>query len=318
MLARDERRMGSYREAIRLAVKPDDIVLDVGCGLGILAMFACQAGAGHVYAVERTDVIGVARELAQANGFADQITFLHDDVRNIELPKPVDVIVSELISKAVVGQGMAELIGHCRDQFLRAGGIIIPHSARLMLAPVQSPERFTKLTFPSAAQYGLDFSLAEQMALNDTTSDKIKPDELLCPPQPTFHYEAATTEGPSLAGSAEFEFDTEATMHGFAAWFDAQLHESVTLDNHPPGITAWDNLYLPLPQPVAVAPGNRCSVQLSARDDADGTVLWRWRTSLTRSAAASASGATDEPQSFDQSTFFALPLTSERLGRPIP
>lgn len=47
-------------------------MLDVGCGTGILSMFAARAGAKHVYGIECSNIIEQAREIVQANGFADR------------------------------------------------------------------------------------------------------------------------------------------------------------------------------------------------------------------------------------------------------
>ena len=41
----------------------DKIVLDVGCGTGILSMFAAQAGAAVVYAVDNSEVIYKAMDI---------------------------------------------------------------------------------------------------------------------------------------------------------------------------------------------------------------------------------------------------------------
>ena len=73
MLIADRVRSDAYQRAIRALVREGDVVLDIGTGSGLLAMFACQAGASRVYAVERTSIASVARELARANGFADRI-----------------------------------------------------------------------------------------------------------------------------------------------------------------------------------------------------------------------------------------------------
>lgn len=75
------------------------IVLDVGCGTGILSMFAAQAGAKHVYAVDCSSIIAQAKQIVEKNGFADQITMIKGKVEEIDLPVPhVDIIVSEWVS----------------------------------------------------------------------------------------------------------------------------------------------------------------------------------------------------------------------------
>lgn len=52
-MLKDEVRTLSYRSAIynNKHLFKDKIVLDVGCGTGILSMFAAKAGAKHVYGV---------------------------------------------------------------------------------------------------------------------------------------------------------------------------------------------------------------------------------------------------------------------------
>lgn len=47
------------------------IVLDVGCGTGILSMMAAKAGAKHVYAVEMSDIADLAKLIIQENGYGD-------------------------------------------------------------------------------------------------------------------------------------------------------------------------------------------------------------------------------------------------------
>lgn len=44
------------------------VVLDVGTGSGVLALFAAKAGARKVYAVEATDMAKQARTVIKANG----------------------------------------------------------------------------------------------------------------------------------------------------------------------------------------------------------------------------------------------------------
>ena len=56
------------------------VVLDVGCGTGILSMFASQAGAKHVYAVDCSSIIEQAQQIIDINGFTDKITLIKGKV----------------------------------------------------------------------------------------------------------------------------------------------------------------------------------------------------------------------------------------------
>ena len=58
----------------------EQIVLDVGCGTGILSMFASQAGAKHVYAVDCSSIIEQAQQIIDINGFTDKITLIKGKV----------------------------------------------------------------------------------------------------------------------------------------------------------------------------------------------------------------------------------------------
>jgi protein arginine N-methyltransferase 1 len=52
-MLKDEVRTLAYRNSIynNKHLFKDKVVLDVGCGTGILSMFAAKAGAKHVYGV---------------------------------------------------------------------------------------------------------------------------------------------------------------------------------------------------------------------------------------------------------------------------
>ena len=67
----DDRRTGDYISALVAAVRPGDVVLDIGTGSGVLAVAAARSGARRVYAVEASDIADVAGRVFAANGVTE-------------------------------------------------------------------------------------------------------------------------------------------------------------------------------------------------------------------------------------------------------
>jgi predicted RNA methylase len=99
----DEERTKAFESAIKKTVRRGDVVVDMGSGSGVLAMFAAQAGARRVYAVEGDERnIEHLQATLVANGFEDRIAILAGDVTTIDLPESVDVIVGEMVATGLI------------------------------------------------------------------------------------------------------------------------------------------------------------------------------------------------------------------------
>lgn len=99
----DKERTEAFRSAIKNTVKKGDIVVDMGSGTGVLAMFAVDAGAGKVYAVEFDKKnIPTLRKNFEINGFKDKVDILCGDVTKIDLPEKIDVIIGEMIATGLI------------------------------------------------------------------------------------------------------------------------------------------------------------------------------------------------------------------------
>jgi protein arginine N-methyltransferase 3 len=68
-MLKDTVRTDAYRDFIyeNKNLFSGKVVLDVGCGTGILSMFCARAGASKVIAVDNSDIIDKARENVFAN-----------------------------------------------------------------------------------------------------------------------------------------------------------------------------------------------------------------------------------------------------------
>lgn len=98
-MLKDAVRTDSYRDFIlsNPVIFKDAIVLDVGCGTGILSMFCARAGAKKVYAVDASEVAFKAERNVKENGLENVVQVIRGKVEELggRITEKVDVIVSE-------------------------------------------------------------------------------------------------------------------------------------------------------------------------------------------------------------------------------
>lgn len=121
-------------------------MLDVGCGTGILSMFAAKAGARHVIGVDMSSIINKAKLIVEANGFSKKITLLQGKMEEVELPVQhlnngkVDIIISEWMGYFLLYESMLDTVLYARDKYLRQGGLIFPDKATIYMAGIEDGE----------------------------------------------------------------------------------------------------------------------------------------------------------------------------------
>jgi protein arginine N-methyltransferase 1 len=305
----DPVRMGAYQAALRAACRPGCVVLDIGTGTGIMALLACRFGARRVYAIEPSDVIGIAREIVTASGFADRITFIQGISTEVSLEEPADVIVADVRGVLPLMWTSVATMIDARRRLLAPGGAIIPARDRVLGALVEHPVAYDDIVKPwSQTTFPFDFTPARNLVLQHWRKTVAPTDGLLTPTCDLFELDYRTIENPTVSGTLDAVVTRTGTAHGVCAWFDAELFDGIGFSNgpgHPR--TIYGQGFFPLPRPVAVETGDRAKVELRAiQVQADYT--WCWDTAIM-----SADGLVKAR--FSQSTFHAVPLSVERLQR---
>ena len=307
----DRARMDAYAAALRRAIEPGATVVDIGTGTGILALLACRYGAGRVYAIEASDTIEVARDIARANGVADRIQFIHERSTRVTLPEAADVVVSDLRGVLPLFERHIPSIADARRRFLKPGGALIPRRDVIWLAVATAPDLYEPYAIPwEHNDYGLDLGAVRPLATSDWRKCRARLPQLLLEPRPWAALDFATIEDPDVTGEVTWVAAQAGPAHGLVLWFDADLGHGVSLSNAPgaPELI-YGQAFFPLSDPVTLTVGDTVSVSLTATLVGDDYV-WSWTTCMREGSPAGRIKA-----EFRQSTFFGAPLSRSTLAR---
>ncbi|CAA7016215.1 unnamed protein product [Microthlaspi erraticum] len=292
----DKVRTEAYRDALlkNPTLLSGSVVMDVGCGTGILSLFAAQAGASRVIAVEASEKMAkVATKIAKDNRvFHDNehngvLEVAHSMVEELEKsikiqPHSVDVLVSEWMGYCLLYESMLSSVLYARDRWLKPGGAILPDTATMFVAGFGKGA--TSLLFWEDV-YGFDMSSIGKEIFEDTARipvvDVVEERDLVTQPALLQAFDLATMKPDEVDFTATATLEpneSEAKMslcHGVVLWFDAGFTNRFCKENPtvlstspytPP--THWSQTVLTFKEPISVAP----ATLLSGGDDRRGAI----------------------------------------------
>jgi type I protein arginine methyltransferase len=216
-------------------------VLDVGCGTGILCLFAAKAGARKVIGIDMSEIVEQAREIVDLNGYKDRITLIKGKVEEVELPEgveKVDIIISEWMGYFLLYESMLNTVLHARDRWLVPGGLILPDKASLSLVAIEDAEyRDEKINFWDSV-YGFKMTPIKKIALLEPLVDTVEPAALISEPCAVLSLDLNTCTVADLSFSAPFrlEISRDDYCHALVAYFDIEfthIHKTVRFSTSP-------------------------------------------------------------------------------------
>lgn len=247
-------RISAYREAIDRQIQPDDLVVDLGTGSGILALFAAQNRPRKVYAIDHSDFIEVAREIA-AKKPEFPIQFEQINSRSFTPAEKLDVILHEQIGDDLFEENMVENILDLKKRILKKTGRILPGKFELYLEPFCLKPGYQVPFLWENHFCGIDFGFLKESQL----IEKYKPDAyrsrflepcsvdyLLCTPRPVLTFDL---NDKNFVPDFKIERQTKTIeragiMDGVCLYFKTIFDEKVSFDTSPlNGKSSWGNRF---------------------------------------------------------------------------
>jgi protein arginine N-methyltransferase 1 len=269
MLA-DRVRHEAFRAALTTAIRPGvSTIADIGAGTGVLAFFARELGAREVWLYDP----GAALELAEVVAARNSIDGLHFvAARSLDVADPprVDIVVAEVLGNFAYEEDVLETLRDAQ-RFLLPGGTLIPASIVQWVAPVVTDRFDLDLRSWRSVGFGLDWSDAERISRNNMYVYAIQPNDLL--ESTAQSWDSLDFRSPiesRRAGSVLWQPQRACEVYGFALWWDCALAPGVALSTSPYGPrTHWDQIYLPLLEPLASQPGDEVTLRLESETGGD-------------------------------------------------
>lgn len=304
----DEVRTGAYVEALRRVVRPDSVVLDLGTGIGFLAVTAAKLGARRVYAVDSNEAVEVAREVAAANGVADRVELLRADSREIELPERANLMVADVHGALPWALGSVPPVIDARRRLLTEDATILPVRDRLFVAVTEFGADYDEQTAVWRRRpFGVDIEPGRDLVVNLRRRVKFRPEQLASRPAEVATLEYASVATADMSGSARLEVGRDGPAHGLAVWFDCEFGGEIGFSNRPGNELVFGQVFFPWTEEVELRSGEVVEVDLEARF-VNGEYVWRWTTRI---------GEGDEARlELEQSNFFGVfPSRESRRAR---
>jgi len=240
-MLKDRTRTIAYRNAIvrNAFLFKDKVVLDIGCGTGILSIFAARAGAKHVYGIEMASIAKHAQNIVKNNGLSDKITIIRGKAEEVELPvEKVDIIISEWMGYFLLYESMLDSVLYARDKWLAKDGILMPDRAILWLAGLEDEQYKNSILNFWDNVYDVKMTSIKKWSGFEPLVDVVKKQQVNTSHSAILDIDLKTVTVKELDFSSKYQIRATRNdvIHGLVAWFDCYFShgaESVRLSTTP-------------------------------------------------------------------------------------
>jgi type I protein arginine methyltransferase len=268
----DARRTECFRHAIAEIVRPGDVIVDLGCGFGVLGLLCLEAGAAEVWGIDHSDAIEIAREAAERAGLEQRYHCLAVSTFRAALPVKADLLICDHVGYFGFDYGIAPMMTDAL-RLLKPEGRVLPGRIDLKLAGVAGPRLRSRIDRWNQEPVPGEFAWLRGYAANTKHNLSFKADEIQTGISDLGTINLDAPNGEHQAWTAALPVQAEGAIDGLGGWFDCSLSAETWMTNSPLASNriGRDQAFLPVDPPLEVKPGDQLVAQVSARFD--GTAL---------------------------------------------
>ena len=265
-MVRDGERSLGFARALGAVVKPGMRVIDLGAGTGLLGLWALQAGAAHLDAIDASHMGSTLERTFAANGVTDRATAHAAHSSTVTLAEKADVVVAEILGHIGIDEGILAACHDVKRRLAKADAAFIPSRCRVIAWPVWAPDFETEVAFWQSAPYGFDLSAVVPLSRSTTCVTETRNGQRLAADAILAEHIIGDAPPAIWHGEASFTASFPSAWNGFFMSFVADLSDGNELGGE---ISEnWKPVFLPIPAPARVAKGDTLTLSVDILDSA--------------------------------------------------
>lgn len=267
----DKVRTESYRDALlknssQLSGKN---VLDLGCGTGILSMFAAKAGA-KVTGIDMSEVIYHAMDIVKENKMEKSVRLCKGRLEDTDFEEKFDFIVSEWMGYFLLFEGMLDSVLYARDNHLNPGGFLLPNRCTMHICALEDIETYEKLIKFWDNVYGFKMSCMRKEVNKEASTVVVKSENIITSSGQIADFDLMTISAADTEFTKDFSLKSlrEGQITGIVGYFDTffDMNNPVEFSTGPHVTpTHWRQTVFYLPEPIKVIEGQMVEGTISVR-----------------------------------------------------
>jgi predicted RNA methylase len=227
----DLKRNRAFYSALKHHIREDSTVVDVGAGTGLWSIAAAKLGAKKVLAIERDEfLIPVIKNLVKENRVEDRVEVIHGFSNDVASSGKFDIVISETVGNQVFDELIVPNMIDARKRFLKRGGVLIPSSVALVVAPARlKKSKKLPAAVPIECSYFESLNVNMPVTLDDRSRLK-----MLAPASELIRVDLNTVKKPPELNDliARWTLKDAKELNCFAVWGELTLTEGINLSTY--------------------------------------------------------------------------------------
>ena len=211
----------------------------MGCGLGLLSLFAAKAGAKHVYGVDMSNILDHASQIVKDNNLQDRVTLIKGKIEDVKLPvEKVDIIVSDWMGFCLFYDSTLKAVLYARKKFLKQDGLMFPDRASLYLTAIEDKSYKNHVEQGHGGwnnKYNLNLTSIRDTILQEPLVDVVEPQKVVtssCMLREVDLYTASIQDHMDFKAPFKLIMKKNANVRAFVAYF-TKCHKRTVFTTSP-------------------------------------------------------------------------------------